>query len=379
MKWRYPTGDPIVSTPAVRADGTVIFGTGASAIHAVDPDGTEKWRVATGDWVDSSPVVAPDGTLYVGCYDKKIYALHGSGSPASQFSAWPQFRRTASRLARVPAPGPAGRLVNLSTRAQVGPDAALIAGFVVAGTAPKPFLVRAVGPSLAQFGVPGPLADPVFGLHAVIDGRATQLFANDNWEDGGQGPAVAAAAAKTGAFPLPASSRDAALVTAVTPRPHTAVVAGAGGTTGIALAEIYDAASDDPATRLVNLSSRAFVGTGANALTPGLVIGGDGPVRLLLRAVGPALVPLGVPGALLRPSLTLFSGNTPLAANTGWTSGGLGADLRGAALAAGAFALPERSADSALLVTLAPGAYTLRVTGAGDTTGEALVEVYLVP
>ncbi len=379
LLWRFPTTDPVVSTPAVRADGSVIFGTTGAAIYALHADGTQKWKVATGDWVDSSPVIAPDGTIYVGSYDRRLYALRGNGAPASRFSAWPLFRRDPAHTARTPAPLADGRLVNLSTRAAAGAGSTLIAGFVVAGSAPKEFLVRAVGPALAAFGIAAPLADPLLELHSTVGGQSAPVGLNENWSDHGRGPALAAAALRTGAFPLPAASRDAAILAALSPRPHTAVVRGAGDDTGLALVEVYDADSADPAARLVNLSTRARVGLGDQALTPGFVVGGTGPLRLLVRAVGPGLVPLGVPGALARPVLTLFAGSTALAANTGWTTGVAAADLRGAARAVGAFPLGETSADSALLVTLDPGAYTLRVAGAGDTAGEALVEVYVVP
>ncbi|HEY1111298.1 MAG TPA: PQQ-binding-like beta-propeller repeat protein [Opitutaceae bacterium] len=378
-RWAFNAGDPIVSTPAIRTDGTIVFGSGASKIFALDPAKNEKWRFSAGDWVDSSPVIAPDGTIYIGSYDRRIYALNGNGTPASRFSTWPMFRHDAAHRARLDAPATGGQLINLSTRAEAGGDGTLIAGFVVAGLAEKPLLVRAVGPGLARFGVVGTLADPALELHATRDdGRNALLSANENWADHGRGPALVDAAARTGAFPLEDGSRDAALLATATPRPHSAVVRGA-SPAGIALVEVYDGDVEETGTRLINLSTRAQVGVGDKALTPGFVIRGTGPLQLLIRAVGPTLRELGVPGALARPTLTLFRQATALASNTGWTTGGLAADLAGAARAAGAFALPSGSDDSAILVTLDPGAYTVRVAGVGDTTGEALVEVYAIP
>lgn len=376
-----PTGDPIVSTPAIRADGTIIFGSGTSAVFAVNAaDGQQKWKLNTGDWVDSSPVIGPDGTIYVGSYDKKLYAINGSGAPASQLSEWPSFRREPARSARFPEPQVGGRLINLSTRAQAGTAGNLIAGFVVTGATAKPFLVRGVGPTLGEFGVPGFLVDPKLDLHRIDRGLSTLIASNDSWAAEGRSGQLSEAAARTGAFQLLGNSRDAALLNAITPGAHSATIGAADQGAGIALVEVYDAEPGNAGAQLSNLSTRAVVGTGIGVLTPGLVIGGNAPVRLLVRAVGPTLATFGVRETIAQPTLTVLTqAGTTLAANTGWTTSGLAADIRAAATRVGAFPLLERSADSALIVTLQPGAYTVRVAGVGDTTGEALVELYVLP
>ncbi|MCX6951531.1 MAG: PQQ-binding-like beta-propeller repeat protein, partial [Verrucomicrobia bacterium] len=379
LRWTFDVIDPVVSTPAVRADGSIVFGTTSAAIYALNPDGSQKWRVTTGDWVDASPAIAPDGTIYVGSYDKRLYALNGSGSPASAFADWPMFRREPGRTARIAAPTTPGRLANLSTRAQTGPGINLIPGFVLAGSAPKPLLIRAVGPTLAQLGVTGALPDPLLDLHATVDGRDTVLAHNDNWGAAPNAALIADAALRTGAFALPDGSLDAAVLAQAVPRNHSVLLGSGTGASGLALVEVYDADLASDATRLINLSTRGPVGTGGNVLTLGFVITGPAPLRVLLRAIGPALGGLGVPGALARPTLTLFRDQTSLATNTGWSTAGNSADLRGAFAAAGAFALPNTSADSALLATLAPGAYTLQIAGVGGTTGEALGEIYSLP
>lgn len=379
LRWRFLTYDPVASTPAVRADGTIIFGTGSSMIYAVNPDGSVKWRVVANDWIDSSPVVASDGTVFVGGYDKRLYAFNGSGSPASRFSEWPMFRRNERRAAQVPAFTPGGRLINLSVRAQVGPGATRIPGFVVAGSAPKPFLVRAVGPSLAQFQVPGFLPQPALELHTIQNGTDTIVAQNSGWGNSANLAALNAGTSRAGAFPLPPGSLDAAIYATVEPRGYSAPVRSANGANGLVLVEVYDGDPDNPTARLSNLSTRGQVGVGNDALTPGMVVGGPGPVRVLLRAIGPTLAQFGVAGAIAQPTLTLFSGNNAIGTNTRWTSAGNAADLRAAAQATGAFALGDTSADSALLATIDPGAYTMRVAGVGNTTGEALVEVYVIP
>jgi N-acetylmuramoyl-L-alanine amidase len=128
--------------------------------------------------------------------------------------------------------GGSGRVVNLSARNRVGTgDDGLITGFAVAGTGQRRVLIRAVGPTLAAFGVPGPLADPRL---EIFDG-STRIAGNDDWT-----PELASAFAQVGAFGLPAGSRDAALVlTLPAGRAYTAQVTG-GGATGEALVEVYE-------------------------------------------------------------------------------------------------------------------------------------------
>jgi hypothetical protein len=77
--------------------------------------------------------------------------------------------------------------------------------------------------------------------------------------------------------------------------------------------------------------------------------------------------------------MTVFSGQAQRLTNTGWWSGIQKADIAAAAGSVGAFPLAEGSADCAALLTLSSGAYTIQVSGVGNTTGEALVEVYVVP
>jgi hypothetical protein len=129
------------------------------------------------------------------------------------------------------------RFTNLSARTRVGTgDNILIVGFVIAGNLPMNVLIRAVGPGLEQFGVGGVLADPQ--LSVVKAGSSAALAVNDNW---GGTPALAAAFTATGAFPLPLASKDAALLVTLQPGAYTAQVSGIGGTTGVALVEVYEA------------------------------------------------------------------------------------------------------------------------------------------
>ena len=195
----------------------------------------------------------------------------------------------------------------------------------------------------------------------------------------GNGAQIDAVRAAVGAFALLSGSKDAAILASFVPGPYTAQVGSADGGTGVALAEVYDGDSSNATTRLINLSTRARAGSGENVLTPGLVIGGGGTLRVLVRAVGPGLTGFGVPGVLAQPTMNVFSGSNLKGSNTGWTSGGLKADLAAAMNAVGAFPLADASADCAMLLTLNNGDYTFQITGVGGTSGEVLVEVYVVP
>jgi hypothetical protein len=272
--------------------------------------------------------------------------------------------------------GPSVRLVNLSTRAQVGTGGnILIPGFVVSGLGMETLLIRADGPALSQFSVAGVLALPSL---SVFDQAGNVIATNTGWGTNSDPALVATTAAAVGAFALPSNSADCALIVSLPPGAYTAQVTGVNNTTGVALAEIYEVSSTG--TRLVNISTRAQVGTGADIIIPGFVMTGTGFEQLLVRGDGPSLTQFGVPGVLAEPSITLFDGSgSAVASNTAWgTNSNTGQIISDASLV-GAFALAPGSADSALVYTFSPGAYTLQVSGAGNSTGDALAEVYEVP
>jgi hypothetical protein len=128
--------------------------------------------------------------------------------------------------------------------------------------------------------------------------------------------------------------------------------------------------------KLINISTRGYVGTGVNVMIAGFVISGTNPMQVLIRATGPTLAQFGVTGVLPDPKLSLTTAaGVTISSNTIW---GGSSQIANAASSVGAFAWPATSKDSALLVTLQPGNYTAIVSGASGDTGDALVEVYLV-
>lgn len=263
------------------------------------------------------------------------------------------------------------RLINLSTRGYVPPGGALTPGFVVRGAGSKPLVLRAIGPGLAVFGLPDTLPAAQLSLIAA-DGTGVML-SNARWTEAAE---LSAAFASVGAFPLRSESRDAAARVTVGPGAYSVRVAAADESgSGLALAEVYDASEADSPARLVNASTLGFAGAGARALIPGFVIGGNVGKRVLIRAVGPGLAPFGVSGALANPALQVFAqgAGAPLADNDDW--GGTPA-LQAAFTAAGAFSLEPASRDAALVLSLAPGAYSILVASAETGSGHVLVEIY---
>lgn len=271
----------------------------------------------------------------------------------------------------------AGHLFNLAIRSLAGTGSeTLIVGFTLAAAqatgTPQRLLLRAVGPTLAAFGVTGTLADP--RLDVFRSPSATLIVSNDDWAGNAT---VSLYGARIGAFALAnPTSKDAALIHSLTAGGYSAQVTGVG--TGVALAEIYDAsdAYTDLSLRFTNLSARTRVGTDGDILIAGFALAGTSPKTLLIRAIGPSLAQFGVTGFLADPVLEIFRGTEQIAENDNWPGT---SDLQNSAAAVGAFFLPINSKDAAVILTLPAGPYTAQVRGAHATTGVALIEVYELP
>lgn len=271
------------------------------------------------------------------------------------------------------------RLVNLSVLTSLQtPGDSFMVGYVVAGPDPANndvLLLRAVGPSLgvAPFNLPGVLADPRINFFQNSLNSGTVASWNGN-------PEYIRAFAQVGAFPLNSPAYlDAVTLHASAPAVYALQIMSATRNTGQVLAEIYEAnpaGVATPTSHLVNLSVLKNVGA---SLTAGFVIGGEAPMKVLVRAVGPTLAnaPFNVTGTMADPKIEVFD-NTgkSIGKNDNW---GGGADLATVFSNVGAFALPANSKDAAIVLTLAPGAYTAVVTPASGATGTAIVEVYVAP
>ena len=264
---------------------------------------------------------------------------------------------------------PFGNMRNISTRAKVGVDEnVLIGGFVITGTGTKRLLIRALGSELAARGVPTVLGDPFLQLYQ----GSIVIAQNNTWNV----QTIPADVAAIQATPFaPTDIQEPALLARLGAGAYTVIVTGVAGTTGNSLIEVYELDTTDTA-KLINISTRGSVGTVNDVMIGGFVVGGTTPKRVLVRAVGPSLAGFGVVNPLLNPALQIFSGATPIAQNDDWgTAPGGGPNPDAAAITASGFQ-PTSAQESAVIMTLIPGAYTAIVRGVNSTTGVGLIEVY---
>ena len=266
------------------------------------------------------------------------------------------------------------QLGNISTRLSVGTgNSVLIGGFIVTGAQPKQLIMRAIGPSLPLLGT---LADPTLELHqSDTMGQDVVIASNDNWKDD---PSQVAEILATGIPPT--DDLESAIVVTLDPVnpsvPHsglyTAILRGKNdsqgvATTGVALVEVYDL---DPTvdSKLANISTRGLVQTDDNVMIGGIIVlGTTSPTNVVVRAIGPSL---SLSGTLADPTLDLYDGNGVLfMSNDNWRDTQeqeiIDTNIQ-----------PTNDLESAILVTLNPGAYTAILRGKNMTTGLALVEAY---
>ena len=366
-----PNAPTFVSSPSpqvVATGSTVVFV--ATASYAP----TYQWQrdgVALVNSTGRMLVISNASAADVGSYT--VIATNAFGSVTS----------TAASLTVVNvASADIGRLINLSILTGLAANETMTMGTVLGGagtSGTKPLLARAAGPALAQFGITDFLPKPTMTL--VNTSTNTTVAANSDW---GGSTALSNAFAQAGAFAYTSpTSRDAAIfISALPAGNYTAQVSGVGGVTGTVIAEFYDTTAASAITaatpRLINVSTLKEINVGT-ILTVGFVIGGQTAKTVLVRAIGPRLAqpPFGLAGTMADPQLNLFSGQTVIAANDNW---GGDSQLSAASASVGAFAVTDAdSKDAMLIVTLAPGNYTVQASGVNNTGGLVIVEVYEVP
>ncbi|MBA3650192.1 MAG: hypothetical protein H0W66_01605 [Chthoniobacterales bacterium] len=256
---------------------------------------------------------------------------------------------------------------NISTRANVGTgDNALIGGIIITGNDTKQVVLRGIGPSLGGSNVSGVLDDPVLELFD-IDGNL--LATNDNWMDNSADDQTIL----TDNNLAPTEDAESALVANLDPGAYTAIVRGAGDTTGVALVEAYDLDNGTTDSKLANISTRGFVQTGDNVMIGGFILGGGGGgiAQVIVRGTGPSLANDDVSDVLADPFIEVFDqdGNS-LASNDNWMDDPNMQTVVDQGLA------PSDPNESALYEVLPVGAYTVILSGVGGTSGVGLVEAY---
>jgi hypothetical protein len=366
--------EPIVK---VRPDGTMTtFGVNSAGMFGIAVDG--GGNVFTSEFIGGAVYkYSPDGTTRTvfspavgySCgdinFDRAGNLLLNAQGQKSIFKFTPDGRKTvfASGLgfAAWSAWEPArGHSVNLSTRMRVQTgENVLIGGFILAGTEPTTVVIRAIGPSLTNFGIADSLADPVLELR---DNSGALIALNDDYRD-----APASEIENSGLQPT--NTLESAMVRTLPPGTYTTLVKDRTGGNGVGLVEVYDL-NGASQSKLVNLSTRGYVEKGGtDVMIGGFIIGADGET-VLLRAIGPSLAQAGVIQPLPDPALSLYDSNGSLiSSNDDWRS-----SQEVAILATGI--APSNDRESAILATLVPGAYTAVIQGIAGTVGVGLVEVY---
>jgi hypothetical protein len=255
-------------------------------------------------------------------------------------------------------------LVNLSTRASVltGQNV-LIAGMYISGTVSKKVLIRGIGPSLANYGISGAMANPSIELK---NSAGTVVASNDDWQQSAQYQEI-----QSSGF-APSNSYESALIATLAPGSYTTTLQGVGGTTGVAVVEVYDFQAAN--SKLVNLSSRAYVDTGDKAVFAGFYVSTGSPsdltARLAVRGIGPTLANYGLSNVLQNPTLELRDASgTLIASNDNWQDS-QGSEIQAAGMA------PGNSYESVIIRYLSPGSYTAILRGYNNGVGTGSIEIY---
>jgi uncharacterized delta-60 repeat protein len=244
---------------------------------------------------------------------------------------------------------------NISSRGRVETgDNAMIGGFTITGTQQKTVILRGLGPSLS---LTGAISDPIIEVHGP---SGELLGGNDNWRsDPNQQHVVDSGLA-------PSNELESALWGIINPGAYTVILRDKNGNSGTGVFEVYDLDQTAEA-QLANVSTRGLVQTGDDVLIGGVIVLGQRPRRIIVRAIGPSLA---VTGRLQDPLLELHDGNGGLiVTNDNWRTD------QEAEISATSIPLSHDS-ESAIVHDLAPGNYTAVVRGANNSAGIAVVEAY---
>ena len=196
----------------------------------------------------------------------------------------------------------------------------------------------------------------------VHDSSGQIIAVNDNWVDSPNRQAIIQSTIP------PSNNLESAILMSLQPGAYTATVRGVNHTTGIALVETYDLDRVSN-SRLANISTRGLVQTNDDVLIAGMIVAGQTPQRVIVRATGPSLE---VPGRLANPSLELRDGDgNVIRSNDNWRSD-QEAEITSTTIA------PTNDLESAIVATLPANgtSYTAIVRGADGGTGVSVIEVY---
>jgi uncharacterized repeat protein (TIGR03803 family) len=272
----------------------------------------------------------------------------------------------------LPSSATPGLVGNVSTRLPVGKDDnALIEGFIMQGPAgsTKKIMVRAIGPSLARFGITDALPNPILEIH---DASGATVATNDNWKSTQPGGLITGdqSAEIDASGVAPGNDLESAIVANLAPGSYTAVVRGSGNTVGTGVVDAYDLSAASPA-RLANIATRGLIQPGDKLMIAGFIVQ-NGPVKAVIRAIGPSLSVFGITNALADTTLQLRDVNGAIVReNDNWKTDQK-SELENTGLQ------PTDDLEAALVETILPGQYTAQVRGKNDSAGIGVVQVYFL-
>ncbi len=332
-------------------------------------------KLPAGLTLNSATGVISGTATAAGVYPVTVTATTASGSTASSFVI--TVNPVASTLP------PAARIPAITSQAYLGATDTLKTGFTVSGTGSTSVLLSGAGPTLANFGVTSPIASP-----KIVFSDSAGNVISSNSGIGTDLANVSATADELGAIPLTAT--DSALTAGTGVGTYSVAVSDQAGLGGLAVSQVVNASNSyllDP-NWISSHTTQATVYPGASGtVIVAFNVGGTSPARLLIRGVGPGLASRGVANGLSDPALSLYDANgTLLAQNSSWVNQASpvssvllatnAADVSYAASIAGAYPLVATNDDDAIVVTLAPGTYSIQIASKGGNTGTVSAEIY---
>jgi uncharacterized protein YkwD len=327
----------------------------------IDVVGSNFFAISTASGGYSVPVPA-DGSYNV--------TFSGGGQPTAQRTV--TVANSLNAKADYLAGAVPGLVANVSTRLLVRTgDNALIEGVIVQGPAgsTKKILVRAIGPSLAPFGITDAVANPTLD---IFDSNNVKIASNDNWKTTQVGGIITGDqfAEINGSGLAPSNDLESAIVANLTPGSYTAVVRGAGDSVGTGVVDGFDLSAGS-AARLANIATRGLIQPGDKLMIGGFIVQ-NGSVRVVVSALGPSLAAFGITNALPDTTLQLRDQNGAIVReNDDWMSDQK-TELESTGLQ------PTNNLEAALVQTIPPGQYTAQVRGKPEATGTGVVQVFFL-
>jgi hypothetical protein len=250
-------------------------------------------------------------------------------------------------------------------------DDVLIEGFIVQGPtgSTKKIIVRALGPSLAGFGISDALANPALEIH---DSSGATVATNNDWKNTQPGGLIIGdqSIEISSSGLAPNDDLESGIIANLAPGSYTAVVRGVNNAIGTAVVDAYDLSGASPA-RLANIATRALVQAGDKLVIAGFIVQ-NAPVKAVVRAIGPSLTSFGVTNALADTTLQLRDVNGAIVReNDNWKTDQK-SELENIGLQ------PTDDLEAALVETIPPGQYTAQIRGKNDSSGIGVVQVYFL-